>query len=322
MINLDVRVREFLTQNLPYGYKVQEILQDASLRKYYRIAVGDKMCVLMDCPPSYTSILPFLNIANYLKSIQISAPSVHAHNVDSGLILMEDFGDVSFNKLLNTGVDEVEIYKLLIDALIQIQESELTISLEIYDNAIKTRELGVFCKWYWQHATGASMSDEMKVEFLGIVEKALNKIPTVGKDVFVHKDFHVDNLILINGKSNIDSVGVLDFQDALVGNCAGDIGMLLDDARRFVFPDLRNKMIEYYCANRGIDRQGFLTAYNIISAQCNMRILGVFARKLILDQNDLYAKKYMSHTMSYLVDNLRSDVLSDVYAYLAHRISF
>ena len=81
-------------------------------------------------------------------------------------------------------------------------------------------------------------------------------------------------------------------------------------------------MIDYYVSTMGIDKTDFIAAYDILSAQCNMRILGVFARKLLMDNNNAYAKRYMSNTTSYLIDNLKTDALRDLYAFLAHRINF
>ena len=260
-MKLDKIAHEFLAQNLPQGYNLKETLQDASLRKYYRVEshgsfdtsnianIRISQVIFMDCPPSYTSIKPFLNVSSYLKNIGISVPSIYAYNEENGFILMEDFGDLSFNKLLDNGADEIEAYKTIIDTLIHVQNasqsSHQSIEFGSYTDDVKIREVNLFCKWYWQYATGEPMSEETQSEFIALLTQALARVPTIGKNVFVHKDYHLDNLIYIapiNGMQNsIRNVGVLDFQDALFGHRAGDVAMLLDDARRLINPELRKK---------------------------------------------------------------------------------
>ena len=96
--------------------------------------------------------------------------------------------------------------------------------------------------------------------------------------VFVHRDFHVQNLMYLPDRSGIAQVGVIDFQDARSGHRAYDLVSLLQDARRDVPPAIEMQMIERYLAKTGVDASGFRTAYAVIGLQRNLRILGVFAR--------------------------------------------
>jgi len=143
--------------------------------------------------------------------------------------------------------------------------------------------LGRFLDWYWPAVQGGPAPAAAAEGFAAAWRAVLplwEEVP-VG---LVHYDYHVDNLIMLAGRSGIAAVGLLDFQDALSGPCCFDLVSLIDDARRDVSRELGARLIErYLAAFPDLDRAGFDAAYALSGAQRDTRILGNFARLLKRD---------------------------------------
>jgi len=116
-----------------------------------------------------------------------------------------------------------------------------------------------------------------------------NAIPAT----LVLRDYHVDNLMLIEGRTGLAACGLLDFQDAVMGSPAYDLVSLLEDARRDVSPDLAAKLSEHYLAAfSALDRAAFTAAAAVLAAQRNCKILGIFTRLCVRDRKP----QYLVHT--------------------------
>lgn len=266
-------------------YQIIELPMDASLRKYYRIKKNNESFILMDCPPSYTSIIPFLNIGSLLTKNNLRNPKIFFADNENGFILMEDLGDISIKELLlNNKSSTDQIYRNIIDLLISIQKINVhsiksprleTHSTELLLSGIETY-LDFYLKLNW----------EEKKSYLNIWGEDLATLPDLGK-VLVLRDFHVENLMSLDSSGK--DIGILDFQDAIIGHPAYDLVSLLQDARYYVEDDLEEKMIDYYLnLNPNIDRNLFLYSYYLLGIQRNSRILGVFQRKIQQDNHTKY----------------------------------
>jgi aminoglycoside/choline kinase family phosphotransferase len=289
---------------------------DASLRRYYRISRKSTISIpsnydgtkidftkvnsllLMHCPVSYQSIEPFIDIAEHLLQNSIIAPKIYFHDKEMGLMLLEDFGDKTLNLHINQNQNNsFEIYREITDLLVEIQNIKLPSFLSNYSDEILLNELNVFCKYYYLYTKNCEMDVEKKNDFLSIFSEVLSennkKTQDLGlKKVIVLRDFHVDNLMYIKGYDELSSkyIGVLDFQDALLGNPIYDVVSLLDDARNYVDEELSSNIKEYYIKKTKTPLEYFFETYNIFALQRNLRILGVFARKFVLERNDSYLK--------------------------------
>jgi len=157
------------------------------------------------------------------------------------------------------------------------------------------KELNIVINWYFPYS---ELQDHKLLgpQYIELLSQALDLLPKL-PDVFVHRDFHVDNLFVVDG-----GIGILDFQDCLFGSPIYDLVSLLDDARAFVSPDLRDQSIAYYAKKVGADLDEVTRGYHIMGAQRNSRILGVFARKA-MQGNDNYVG-FMPRVASYLRQNL------------------
>lgn len=308
---------------------------DASLRRYYRISKNEfnkeelpnynndnrkiidfnhsNSFLLMHCPVTYQSIEPFICVAEYLLKNSIRAPRIYSYDKDSGLMVLEDFGDVTLNNYISQNKnDSFFIYKKITDLLIKIQKLESASFLSDYSDEILLNELNVFCKYYYLYAKKSEMEESRKNDFISSFSEVLIENNRVAKNLGLKKtvvlrDFHVDNLMYIKDYKELsdDSIGVLDFQDALLGSPIYDIVSLLDDARIWVADELSDKIKNYYIQKTAIEADYFFETYNILSLQRNLRILGVFARKFILENNDSYLNM-IPIMLKYIKRNLKN----------------
>lgn len=293
---------EFLDKSRIGSYDIEELPMDASLRSYARIKCDSKSYILMDCPPLYTPITSFVNIDQLLTSHHLRAPKIFNMDHENGFILMEDFGDVTVKEfILNHQHSTRDTYCKIIDLLIGIQKID-TKTLEEHDTNIMLSGIETYVEWYL-NVEGRKESSFMARgdNYLNSWRALLETLPDLGK-VVVLRDFHVENLMALDGSSK--NIGLLDFQDAMLGHRAYDLVSLLQDARYDVPDDLEAEMINYYLSyHPKIDRNLFLYSYHLLGFQRNSRILGVFNRKALRDNDDKYLK-FIPLVQRYLAKNL------------------
>src|SRR5207237_2554859 len=198
------------------GYAPTVLAGDASFRRYYRLIDGARRAVLMDAPPPQEDVLPYVVVARILREHGFSAPEIYAEDRDRGFLLIEDFGDDTYTQLLAKGIDESALYTLAIDTLVALHrlvEAERLPELPPYDEERLLTEAGLLVDWYVPCVLGSPLSAAAREEYLArwreVLPKAELPVPTL-----VLRDYHVDNLMLLPGRSAIKSCGLVDFQDA------------------------------------------------------------------------------------------------------------
>ena len=254
---------------------------DASFRRYYRLRSNDRRAVLMDAPPPQEDVVPYIAVAQLLRRLGFSAPQVFAEDRAAGFLLIEDFGDDTYTRLLDRGADEAALYALAVDTLVELQravEPGGSLDLPPYDAERLLAEAALLVDWYAPSALGKPLSDARRDEYLDLWRTLLPQA-ALPDDTLVLRDYHVDNLMLLRDRSGVQGCGLLDFQDAVRGPPSYDLVSLLDDARRDVPAKLRRRMIErYLAAFPALDRAAFLRSAAILAAQRNCKILGIFTR--------------------------------------------
>jgi hypothetical protein len=265
------------------------LADDASFRRYYRLVDGDRRAVLMDAPPPHEDVRPYIQVAGMLRRHGLSAPEIFAEDPDRGILLIEDFGDDTYTRLLARGVDETQLYTLAIDTLIALQRAVTAPpALPPYDEAVLLREAALLIEWYAPAMLGAPLPQAARDEYLGFWREVL-PLATISAPTLVLRDFHVDNLMLLEGRRGVRGCGLLDFQDALSGPASYDLVSLLEDARRDVPQALREAMIErYLAAFPETDRSAFRRSAAILAAQRNAKIIGIFTRLWLRDGKPRY----------------------------------
>lgn len=259
---------------------------DASFRRYFRIHAGERRAVLMDAPPPHEDPRPFVAIAQWLQEIGLAAPRVLAADLEQGLLLLDDLGDARMRETLDADPEiERDLYETAVDVLVHLHGQPPMVGLPPHGLNEWLAEVALFLDWYVP-AVGLDTVDAggWDAAWRAVLEPVAND--GLGP-VTVLRDYHAENVMLLDGRGGIERFGLLDFQDALAGHPAYDLVSVLEDARRDVPPDLERDMIDRYSEKSGADER-FESAYWALAAQRNTRILGVFCRLWKRDGKDRY----------------------------------
>jgi tRNA threonylcarbamoyl adenosine modification protein YjeE len=290
----------------------QRMAGDASTRSYARLIRDDGVVILMNSPrrpdgpaiydgKSYSAavhlaedVKPFVAIANGLRDHGYSAPAIHHADLDSGFLITEDFGRKSFIE----GEPPQPIaarYEVAVDMLAALHREALPETLPLspqldyivptFDTDALLVEIGLMPEWYLPDR-GVTLSKDLRVEFFAMWRDLLNASAAktmAWQTTWVMRDFHSPNLIWLGDRGDIAKVGIIDFQDAVLGPAAYDLVSLLQDARIDVPETLELALLTRYIKARlasddAFDPAGFAEIYAIMSAQRNTRLLGTFAR--------------------------------------------
>ena len=288
------------------GAEILPLAGDASFRRYFRIVDGDRRAVLMDAPPPEEDPRPFIAVAEFLCEQGLNAPSIFARDLERGLLLIEDFGDVRLRETVDAALHREEAYYAgLTDLLVHLHARPPMDGLPVHGLEQWLDEVMLFSDWYCP-ALGLKVDRDA---FRAAWEAALLPVETDGLPrVTVLRDFHAENIMLVEGLDGIAHYGLLDFQDALIGHPAYDLASVLEDARRDVTPAVETAMLARYQGARGTDIEG---AYWALAAQRNTRILGVFVRLWKRDDKPHY-KSFQPRMWGLLERDLQHPALAPV----------
>jgi hypothetical protein len=278
---------EFLASCGWEGAEILPLAGDASFRRYFRVVSGDRTAVLMDAPPPHEDPRPFISVAEWLSSVGLSAPQILARDLEKGLLLLGDFGDWRLREFLDDEPErERELYELATDVLVHLHQHPPMPGLRVHGLDQWLEELQLFTEWYCP-AVGAEVdADSFRVAWTEV----LGPVASDGMSpVTVLRDYHAENVMLVDGLAGIDRFGLLDFQDAVAGHPAYDLASVLEDARRDVPEVIEREMIARYVAATG-HGEAFERAYWALAAQRNTRILGVFTRLWKRDNKPHYRR--------------------------------
>jgi N-acetylmuramate 1-kinase len=256
------------------GADILPLAGDASFRRYFRIVRGDKSAVLMDAPPPHEDPRPFIHVAEYLTGIGLAAPRILHRDLEQGLLLIEDFGGNRMREAVDADLSlEAGIYRGVVDVLIELHRHKPPAGLKHHGLDAWLDEVGLFPDWYCP-AVGLEVDGN---SFRQAWSDVLTPVDAAGQTVTELRDYHAENIMLIDGQPGLARFGLLDFQDALVGHPAYDLVSMLEDARRDVSPAVERAELDRYKAATG-QGDAFEAAYWALGAQRNTRILGVFCR--------------------------------------------
>jgi N-acetylmuramate 1-kinase len=266
---------DFLAASGWTGAEILPLAGDASFRRYFRVVQGSRSAVLMDAPPPHEDPQPFIAVAEWLVGRGLNAPEILAKDLDRGLLLLGDLGSSRLRETLDEEPRrERELYDLATDLLVHLHGHPPMAGLKPHGLDQWLDELTLFTDWYCP-AVGAEVD---KVAYRAAWRQVLEPVAEdkLGP-VTVLRDYHAENIMLVEGREGIAHFGLLDFQDALAGHPAYDLASVLEDARRDVSPETERAMINRYVAATG-HGDAFERAYWALAAQRNTRILGVFTR--------------------------------------------
>jgi aminoglycoside/choline kinase family phosphotransferase len=292
MADRNLAIDAFLAAQRWEGATRKPLAGDASFRRYERVSECCRSAVLMDAPPEKEDVRPYVTVAKILKSLGYSAPQIYAEDPAQGLLLIEDLGDDTYTRVFaRNGADERALYALAIDLLIDLHRRDpavVTRGIPAYDDEKLLAEAALLVDWFLPAVKGEPTPEKLRREYLDLW-RSLFPVARAVPSTLVLRDYHVDNLMYLPARDGIARLGLLDFQDAVVGPVTYDLVSLLEDARRDVAAPLVGEMLaRYLAAFPGLDRDVFGASYAALGAQRNCKIIGIFTRLAVRDKKPVY----------------------------------
>ncbi|KJC47409.1 ATPase [Bradyrhizobium sp. LTSP885] len=334
-------LRQFLDKSGYLAARRERMPGDASTRSYARLRDDNGSVILMNSPrrpdgpaiyhgQSYSAavhlaedVRPFVAIGNGLRKHGFSAPAIRHTDLEAGFLITEDFG--------SAGVIEGDPprpiaarYEAATDMLAALHRetlpetlpltAEVNYDIPVFDVDAWLIEIGLMIEWYMPDR-GVQPSEQLRAEFVAMWRALLEK-PAAAPRTWVIRDFHSPNIIWLTERTGILRVGIIDFQDALLGPAAYDVVSLLQDARIDVPEQLELSLLTRYIKARrttdeSFDPASFAELYAIMSAQRNTRLLGTFARLNWRDGKPQYLK-HQPRIWTYLNRSLAHPALAAV----------
>ncbi|MEP5731279.1 MAG: phosphotransferase [Sulfitobacter sp.] len=313
MNNPDVHIKEFLSQTGWNNANRQRIAGDASARTYDRLTASNgETCILMDAPlEKGEDVRPFITIADHLRLHGLRTPEIYHQDINNGFLLIEDFGDQLFAKLMTKNPSQVtDLYRGAMDVLINLRNVP-PLDLPYADSNWLVDMIDPLFEWYAPEVT-----PDQKADFLTIFRPFAEQVSQT-KKIIMLRDYHVENLLLLSQEFGISSIGILDFQDAMLAHPAYDLVSILQDARRDVSEGSQTEAMAYYLAQTNTAKEPFQTDYAILGLQRNLRILGIFARLCQRDKKTHYVE-LIPRVWDHVMRNLQHPTLAPLKKSLLH----
>ena len=274
--------------------KLKKIKGDASFRKFFRHKENNSILVISK-KEKLKNLLIYDAINKIFIKNKILAPILLSENYLNNYIEIQDFGDQTlFEILKNKKKKKFNTFKEILKILNEIQLIKTKkiknfknkfYKVQEYKKKILFDEAKLFCDWYVPKILPKAKSIKFNKKFKSEVKNLLSKL-NYKNDTFVHRDFHVSNLMYYNKK-----IAVIDSQDALIGNRAYDLASLIDDVRLKTSNELKEKVFKLYIKkNKNIELKKFKKDFEILSILRNLKIIGIFMRLAFRDNKKKYLK--------------------------------
>ena len=277
--------------------KLKKIKGDASFRSFYRSISGKKNSIIVYASKEIEkNLLIYDAINNLLIKNKILAPKLYSENYKKNYIEIEDFGDSTIFKLLRKKTNnQLSLFKSSIHLLNKVQKIKANkvknfkgkyYKLTVYDNKKLFDEVKLFNIWYVSKFITKNKRLRLNELVKEQVEFLLSKIK-LRNNIFVHRDFHVSNLMKYKNK-----IATIDTQDALIGNRAYDLASLIDDVRFKTTAQFKNKIYNHYLNlnKKNVNKNNFKNDFEILSVLRNLKIIGIFTRLATRDKKKEYLK--------------------------------
>jgi len=308
------------------NYKLKKISGDASFREFYRLKKGNKSSIIVQAnKEKFKNLIAYSIINKILKKNKINAPKLISNHFQHNIIEISDLGEKSFyNKILKKN-NKFYYYKDLIKIIFKLQKIKIKkdyrlgkykLKLQKYSLQNLHRESDLFFDWYLKFSSKNLKISKVK----RILKKELNKIYKklyFKNNTFVHRDFHASN-IMINKKV----LGLVDSQDAIIGNPLYDVASLIDDVRIKLSVNLQDRLLKFYHSRSKLKSENFKNLkndYDILSVQRNFKILGIFVRLSKRDNKSTYLK-YLPYTWSLINRRLKNPIFKNLQILLNKHI--
>ena len=273
-----------------------KIKGDASFRTFYRKIKNHSSSIIVKANREKKQNLVIYDAINrILIKNKILAPRLLSEKYNKNFIEIQDFGtNTIFNLLRKKKINLTKCFRQIIDTLNRIQLikdrrvkdfKKNNYRIPKYDKRILIKEASLFNEWYIKNNLNKKYQRVFNKKFKKIISKLCSNLK-LKNNVFVHRDFHVSNLMIVKGK-----IGVIDSQDALIGNKAYDLASLIDDVRFKTSDSQKERIYNYYINNqKRINKNQFKNDFKILSVLRNLKIIGIFTRLAKRDGKKNYLK--------------------------------
>ena len=272
---------------------LKKIKGDASHRNFFRNKKKNSIIVFAK-KEKVKNLLIYDAINKILNKNGILAPNLYQENYKKNFIEIQDFGNETLFKILKKKINKLFYFKKVIKILIKIQlikdrKVKNFIKKEYlvpkYEKKILISEANLFCDWYVKKKLKKTIRKKFSKKYQKIIIKLASSLK-LNNSIFVHRDFHLSNLMLVKTR-----IGVIDSQDALIGNRAYDLASLIDDVRLKTSTSLKNKIYKFYVQKQNrLDKKNFKNDFEILSVLRNLKIIGIFTRLAVRDKKKDYLK--------------------------------
>lgn len=281
-------------------FELRPASSDASFRRYFRVSRGASTWIAMDAPPDKEDLGPYVQVAQMLASIGVNAPRVLECDYAQGFLLNTDLGSRTYLAELERGADAHALYRDAIAALVRIQAEGAAhaAALPAYDEALLRREIALFPEWFCDRhlGLGPALTESLQEVYELLIAEALAQ-----PRVFVHRDYHSRNLMVVDGANP----GILDFQDAVHGPLTYDLVSLLRDCY-IAWP---TEQVEQWVGDyaslasaagiRVPPARQLSSWFDLMGVQRHLKAIGIFARLWHRDGKPGYLKD-IPRTLGYV----------------------
>ena len=294
--------------------KLIKIKGDASFRKFFRKKDKSRTSIVVfSKKEKLKNLLIYDAINKIFHKNKILAPKLYHESYNKNFMEIQDFGNKTlFSELNKKKLDKLNYFKKIINLLDKIQSiknrkiknfKKKIYLIPKYGENILIQEANLFCEWYAKKKLSKSNLSNFSKKFKIIVKKLVLNL-RLKNNVFVHRDFHVSNLMLVNKR-----IGVIDSQDALIGNRAYDLASLIDDVRFKTTKSFKKKIFNFYLKKqKKLNIRKFKNDFEILSILRNLKIIGIFTRLADRDGKKRYLK-YIPYTWKLIEMRIDENVI-------------
>ena len=299
-------------------YKLKKISGDASFREFYRLKKNNKTSIIVSAKKEkFKNLAVYAVINNVLNSNKINAPKLLSNHYKNEMIEISDLGEKSFYDHVISKKNKLNSYKLLIKLLIKMQKikvkkfykfEKLKIKIPNYTLFNLHKESDLFFDWYLKYFIKNKKISKIKKILRSELNKVYKKL-NYKNNTFVHRDFHISNVMI-----NKNKLGIIDSQDAIIGNPLYDVSSLIDDVRIKLPNRIQNQLLDFYHKNSKLKSdhiEKLKNDFDILSVQRNLKILGIFVRLYIRDNKDNYLK-FLPYTWTLIEKRLQNPTLKNL----------
>ena len=292
-------------------YRLKKISGDASFREFYRVQKGSKSSIIVFAEKDkFKNLVTYSAVNEILNKNGILAPKLISNLTQKNIIEISDLGKVSFYDFIKDKKNKLTDYKKLIDTIIKIQKIKPKEKYNFKNNKIRFekyniynlhKESDLFFDWYLRFLLNKKKARQIKAK----IKKELNKLYKklyFKNNCFTHRDFHAANIMISKKR-----FGLIDSQDAIIGNPLYDVASLIDDVRIKIPQKIQEKLFEYYSKKSKFKKENLKNDFDILSIQRNLKILGIFVRLHARDKKSNYLK-FLPYTWQLIEMRLKNPI--------------